>query len=481
MADLKTHKGRTMAKIEGDPDTLAGEVTRMKNVAATIEKLTGMLSDIHNKKNSQSMKIDEIRDTAGESGEALEKAKSLYNGTGWALGEYQKQLHTSVKNGNAAYQAAVELLPHLNAAESAHNTAVSNQKKAANEPAPTTPEETAAAKTKSDTLGTAVATTNTTLATKQEEMNGYKTTWDTAYDDLNTAAEKARGHIKKVIDASPAKDSWWDNLAGFLQALSSILGWIALVCVIAALFISGGGILLAIALVATAIKLVADIALAAGNKGEWLDVGLDVVALIPFGKLLGPGLKLGERLPAAGKDIIETASHLKPSTWGKGPQVLDDAITAATRTAKGTEYVYPKTAQAAQEAADSAAAAKPRILWDALRNGGSHEAARANAVLDALPGQNAAARAAIAEGRAEVGAPSTMAGGLATGGQLAAGLGGQYNASVPRGDDWVTNQVTHVAHETFNAPSDSDLKARVQAAPMLVPAGQLEEPDWGDK
>jgi hypothetical protein len=478
MADLKTPKGRTMAKIAGDPDTLDGEVTRMKNVAATIEKLTGMLSDIHNKKNSQSMKIDKIRDTAGESSEALEKAKSLYNGTGWALGEYNKQLHTSTKNGNAAYNSAVDLLPHLNAAETAHNTAVSNQKKAENDPTPTTPEETAAAKTKSDNLGTAVTNTNSTLTAKQEEMDGYKRAWDTAYDDLNTAAETARGHIKKVINDSPAKDSWWDNLAGFLQALSSILGWIALVCVIVALFVSGRGILLAIALVATAIKLVADSALAAGNKGKWLDVGLDVIALIPFGKLLGPGLKLGERLPAAGKDIIETVSHLKPGNWGKGPQLLDDAITAATRTAKGTEYVYPKTAQAAQAAADNAAAAKPQLLWDALKNGGSYEAGRANAILDQLPGQNSTARAAIEAARST---PTGTAGALATGGQGLAGVGGQYNGSVVRGDDWVTNEVTHVGHEVFNSPSDADLKARVQAAPMLVPAGQLEEPDWDAK
>jgi len=478
MADLKTPKGHTMAKIAGNPDTLAGEVTRMKNVAATIEKLTGMLSDIHNKKNSQSQKIDKIRDTAGDAGEALDKAKSLYNGTGWALGEYQKQLNTSVKNGNTAYDNAVALLPSLNAAETAHNTAVSKQKQLQNDPTPSTPEEAASAKTKLDNAGTDVSTTHATLSKKQELMDGYKTTWDTAYEDLNTAADTARGHIKKVIDDSPAKDSWWDNLAGFLQALSSILGWVALVLVIAAIFLTGPLALafLAVATALTAVKLLTDAALAAGGKGKWIDVAFDAIGLIPFGKLLGPGSKLASRIPNAGRELAATFSKLKPSEFTKGPAALKEAVDLSSKTLKGTTYQSAKWAQEGQKALDGATSRWN--VWQSLKAGGSAEFSKMSSVLDNLPGRNQLARDAIDVARNTLPESGTAVGAAyAVQQSSVAGFSG-YVAGV-RGDDWVTNQITHTVHEAFFAPSDSDLKARIQAAPMLVPAEQLAEPDWG--
>jgi hypothetical protein len=477
MADLRTPNGHVMTKIAGDPDTLDGEVTRMKNVGATIEKLSGMLSDIHNKKNSQSQKIDTIRDTAGEAGEQLERVKGLYSDTGWALGEYSKQLHTSVKNGNAAYNSAVELLPHLNAAETAHNTAVSNQKKLDNDPAPTTPEETAAAKTKSENAGTAVSNTASTLSTKAEEMLGYKKSWDTAYDDLNTAAETARGRIKKIIDKSPAKDSTWDNIAGFLSKISSILGWIALACVIVAIFATGplALALLAVATAVTAVKLLLDTVLAASGKGSWKDVALDAIALIPFGKLLAPGTKLASRLPAAGKDMLKVFSNLRPSTWREGPAALQAAITksATSRSGKLWETWAAKT----QSVVDSAPSRWN--VWQSLKAGGSAEYAKASYILENLAQRNVPARDAIKIAEMLTNKPGIGLG-LAYGGATTLGIA-DTGYGLANGENWTVSAGTDFIDHLINGPSDSDLKARIQEAPMLVPAQQLPEPDWDKK
>ena len=461
MADLISH-GHEMAYLKGDPGELAGEVRRMKNVAATIDKLSGMLDDIHNKRNSQSERIDKIREAAGDGRSALAKVRDLYNDTGWALDAYQQQLATSVTDAKRATDSARSIVGSVTSAETAADEA---DKKKANPPDGTDP-------------GSVDTTTPGNHRDRlQSELHGYKEAWFTAYDDLNTAANTAKGRISKAVDDSPAKDSWWDNVAGVLKAITSVLGWIILVVAIIALFATGpfAAILIGIAIGLTAANLIMHSALALTGKGSWVDVGLDIIGLIPFGRLAGPaskGAKALSILRGTLRNAVPIRGGVKAAQEVLEMQSLLRAATLAQSTSRSGN-VWADWARLAD--GQVAGARSATSFLDVIKQGGSRDAAQIEKALDALAGNNGGrnipARAAISAAQEAVG-PG--------GGHLAvpyvagqAGGGAWLGHDVATGDDWTVNQVTGLFHD---GPGAADLKSRVQAAPMLVGAAPTTNP-----
>lgn len=478
MADLRTPKGREMHPLSGDPDTLAGEVTRMKNVASTIEKLTGMLDTVHSSKSSQSQKVDQIRDAAGQAKDALAKAKEIYNNTGWALDDYRKQLATSVTNAKTAYENAVAILPHVNAAEEAHSTAVATNARVSAAPdstaPPMTPEQTAAHNTQVQNASSALTAASNDLSSKQATLLGYAKQWDTAKDDLDSAAETARGRIRSAVDKNPAKDSWWDDFASFLSTLTSILGWVALVLTIVAIFLTGPLALafLAIATALTVVNLIAHTALAATGKGNWADVAFDAIGLIPFGKFFGRGLSIGGRFEEVGKGIVENVNLVqKFRDVSTLPKLLDTAVTKNATSRSG--QLWQSWADNAGRVVDESKSNAPWYnVWKSMQAGGSAHNAQMADILDNLPPRNVPAREAIDAAREAMGGSPSIATGTNTSVVFAAGAGWQAHGS-ESGGDWVTNQVTGLFG---NDPAASDLKSRIMSPSLAVPAAPLADP-----
>lgn len=478
MASLQTPKGREMHPLSGDPDTLAGEVTRMKNVASTIEKLTGMLDRVHSSKTSQSQKVDQIRDAAGQAKDALAKAKEIYNNTGWALDDYRKQLATSVTNAKTAYDNAVAILPHVNAAEHAHSAAVTANAQlsatASTDTTPMTPEQTAAHTTKVQNAANELTTATNDLAGKQATLLGYAKQWDTAKDDLDTAAETARGRIRSAIDKNPAKDSWWDDFASFLSALTSILGWVALVLTIVAIFLTGPLALafLAIATAITLVNLIAHTALAATGKGTWADVAFDAIGLIPFGKFFGRGLSIADRFGNVGKGILENANVVqKFRDVSRLPALLDAAVSRNALSRSGR--LWQSWADNASRIVDASSENAPWYnAWKSMQAGGSAHFAQMADVLENLPGRNGPAREAIETALESIGGKPSLATGTNASVLLAAGAGWQGHG-VATGGDWTVNQVVNLfSHD----PSASDLKSRILTPSLAVPATPIADP-----
>src|SRR5216683_4373419 len=114
-------------------------------------------------------------------------------------------------------------------------------------------------------------------------------------DDAKTCADKILNAIQDGV-----ADSWWDGFkawvdrnAGWLKTLATVLEVIGTIVALIALFATGIGWILLIGAVITGLALAARIALAATGNGSWLDVGLDVVALLTFGtgRIFGGALK----------------------------------------------------------------------------------------------------------------------------------------------------------------------------------------------
>jgi hypothetical protein len=459
--EIKSLKGRVMKPLAGDPGQLAGEVARMKNVGTTIEKLVKLLGDVHDGKKSHSQKVDQLKDTAGEAKKALAKAQEIYTNTGAALGDYQQQLATSVKDSKTAYDNAVALLPSYNKAKTAYDGAVQHKTTVDNRTT-TTPADEQQQKTDSETAQTNVTSTHKTFTGLETEMNGYKRAWDTAKDDLDSAAETARGKIKTAIDKSPAKDSWWDNFSSFLSSLASILGWVALALTIVAIFLTGPLALafIAIATALTVVNLIIHASLAITGKGSWLDVAFDVIGLIPFGKLAKSGTIL-ERLSATGKGTLDNLNVV-----GKFRDIstLPRSVLRAT-----AQNAFSRSgnfwADWAQNARNIMESGPSRWnVWESLKAGGSSAYADMADTLARLPGRNSAARLAIADAwAAGIDRPETA---TAVDYLLhqGAGIGYQGYSSVG-GGDWVTNQVVGL-FGADDSPSAADLKSRVMSPYM---------------
>jgi hypothetical protein len=139
---------------------------------------------------------------------------------------------------------------------------------------------------------------------------------DDAVHDLDSVAKRTADAIKDASD-DDVKDGFWDKVKGFIsdhaafiKAVCDIIGKITLVIAVIALAlaltIGAPFILLAAAVVLTAIALIGHTALAAAGEGSWVDVGLDVFALATFG--IGGGLaRVGAK---AGAQAISSAGRV---------------------------------------------------------------------------------------------------------------------------------------------------------------------------
>lgn len=464
MANLYTDKGRHMTYLTGDPAELGNEVTRMKNVASTIDKLTEMLGNINSSSSSQSQKIDELREAAGEARDALSKARKLYNNTGWALGEYQQQLQTSQTDAKAATDDAQAIVGSVTASEESVQTARTAQSQAVDAPLPTGEGELDAHTRDLEQKSTAVTTATTTRNRLQGELDGYKTKWDKAKDDLDQAAETARGRIQGVADDNPAKDSWWDNLAGFLEGLQNILGWVALALAVVALFLTGplALVLFAVATAITAVTLLINATLAVSGKKGWGDAIMSAVGLIPFGKFFGKGLSVATRFKNVGTGFVDNVRFVKKvGDAYKARSAINAALKRYTLSNAGN--TMPRQVKQVATALDNAhASSRVLNLWNTAKSGGSLINARNAAIMENFPSKSTVGIVEAREAaRALVSEPSTATGIETVIKKVYAGKGEAQQVF-----GWMTS----------DPPTASDLKARVQDADYLVPAAPTANP-----
>jgi len=120
---------------------------------------------------------------------------------------------------------------------------------------------------------------------------------------------------KKIDDAShdSLKDSFWDGFrkwihdnAGWLKLVADVLTWIATAIIIVVLVVGTGGMALVIAAALLGGALLIHSVLAANGDGSWVDVALDVFALVTLG--LGTGATAGARAALGLREGIEAFS-----------------------------------------------------------------------------------------------------------------------------------------------------------------------------
>lgn len=297
--------GEDSDPIPGDPYEVAALGKQMRETANMISKQSANIKNLTDGPGWDSDAGDEFKKTAGDTAGKLLKAYDRYDGAATALGESVDTGNPERNWASALYHAQTEARQLLTKAEHAHADSQGAATALGNLPKNDTSDHT--------------TTQHTQLSKKKStadgELSSYKRQLGHIKDFRDSHASKAASAIGKIIGHDGVHDTTWDKIAHVLSVVSHIAGVIAAVAGALSLVLGWvpflGQALVAIAAVASIVALLCDLALAIGGKGNWLDVGLDLIGCLSFGagRLLGDGVKVAS-VAARGEAVTRDASAL---------------------------------------------------------------------------------------------------------------------------------------------------------------------------
>jgi hypothetical protein len=299
--------GVVLQLIDGDPGDLRRSAEKLIVSGEAMERSANRLEDIsEGTTDLKSEAISKVRETAGEVFPDLRKAAIRYDGTGQALKKYAEAMDKvqgafqmcTARGGVDNYASLNTLITDI---EDAHQTAAtkrSHEDSAQDEVrehngvlgiGEGTDEQKADAKSDLSDATDAREQAEEELNELWGKFDGRVTYWEDAYND-------AVDEIEDAFDAADNDDNWYDTLKNVLGYVALGLGLLALVFSVTFL----GPILAVLALLASVVVLGIEIYKMAAGEGDWIDLGLSIVGIIPFGRAFGSIFKGGSRLARGG-------------------------------------------------------------------------------------------------------------------------------------------------------------------------------------
>jgi hypothetical protein len=294
--------GLSTDPVPGDPGRIAQEAAHLASVASTLRSQISALQKISSDGTEVGEHADKIRSAASGLISSLNKVEVRYETVSEALNGWIPELENAQR---LSIQA-------LNDAESPYN-------KIQNTPLPNVPgltqgldgqwslnpimTVTAAQKTEFDNYQQAMNQARGELSQAEALLSRAVNLRDTQQSIYAAKINAAIGDGLKDSRWQRFEDwveSGWDDFthwvaenAGIIRDICEVLEIVATILAIVAIFVSGGTLLLLIGAILTAIALVGRTMLAVSGQGSWLDVAMDVVALVSFGasEWLGQALK----------------------------------------------------------------------------------------------------------------------------------------------------------------------------------------------
>lgn len=279
----------TADPVPGDPAGVQASGRHYQEVADAIETAAQRLREIADHSDMQSHAVDAMRDRAREVADDIWRAHTRYRGVGDALAAYATPLMHAQDEADSARLAAIEARQRLEEAQARLVSAASSLdaaiRAAANAPEDAPPADHSG-------LRGGVRAASDDVASAQQELDSAKGRAQAACEDRDLAAEQAIRAIQEVENSGDLNDSWWDDhgaqivaeiarwagaVAAFAGVAALVVGWIPVIGQALA------AVLGTIALIAAALSLLANLALAMTGQGDWSDVVLDVVGLATFG------------------------------------------------------------------------------------------------------------------------------------------------------------------------------------------------------
>jgi hypothetical protein len=251
--------------VPGDPQGIYADAARILSIARQLEGQSARLRTIATSQENIGQAADKIRATAGELAGELAVVARRYTTTGNALNGWAPDLEEAQLMSVRALDAAEVPWKRLTAA-------------GCDPPGP-------------GGVGGLAGIQPDTLALRQAmaQLTDAQTVLTRAVNFRDTQGEYWSSQVTSACNDA-LKDTWWE---GFTDWVSDHSGFITDVCIaleiiaaglaILALIFTGAILIVLLGLVVTELALTGRAMLALAGKGSWLDVGIDVVALLSFG------------------------------------------------------------------------------------------------------------------------------------------------------------------------------------------------------
>lgn len=315
MTDLRTHRGHTVAVLEGDAQ---GIVTRGKEIEDLGEQMIGaadILREIGDGATEEKGRsIEKIRSEVGDAHEELRRAGERYKPTGTVMKTYGEKLADVQAAMRTIVQDAADAKTTLDQKRSVAETAST-----AVENAPDADPSDAAAVERARALQDAASAAQTDVGSAHEELDAQYALFDTQWDRWDEAYDTALRGIEDATEGN-VSDDWTDDLAGVVEVVLEVLAWVGVALVIAALII-GGPFIALIAAIVGVIALIGTLFLYAKGRKGLGDVAWAIVGVLPFGKL-GKLFQSGKRLTGLkeflGGPVLEIMVPLRRMTALRG-------------------------------------------------------------------------------------------------------------------------------------------------------------------
>lgn len=292
----RSPKGRWIAEVEGDPDAIKKrgteieELGRMMSDSATI--LKGLADGTDGLQGKAAVKLREgvgdVHGTLKEAGELYTPTGPVVRAYGVALAVDQPAINGHVANARTLWETYMSLPGSVDA----RGTGGLFQ------PEEGSPE----AEQQADEDAAKLAA--------YEAWEDEARRFDADYDSWESAFDTAASNVGDAL-AGKIKDSFWDDLDGFVAGALKVLAVVGLVLAVVGLVI-GGPIIAALAAIVAVATLALTIYQYARGDATKLDLALAIVGVIPFGSLGKLAQGKSGMLSFAG-DIAGGA--FKPSTY----------------------------------------------------------------------------------------------------------------------------------------------------------------------
>jgi hypothetical protein len=287
----------------GDPQVVSAYASRYGDVADAIKSAASKLTAIANHDDGESSKyVDAFRDTAKEVAGDITRAHERYSGLAQAMRDYANPLEQAQAAADAALQRARRASDGNSTAQTLHNHYEDELRR---------PDLSDDDRTKYTLLQQQA---QNDLIDNQREIAAAQQDLQAAIDHRNSAARTATDAIKDVEDSGKLDDSpwtkFWEHNGGWIGEVVDIVGKVAAVLALVAIFVPGlGEVVLAIiaivGIVAMALTVINAICqMTAGTKTVGAGLFEIGMAVIPF----GVGKVLGHLGGAAGDAVEDTAA-----------------------------------------------------------------------------------------------------------------------------------------------------------------------------
>ena len=315
--------------IGGDPYAVRTEATYYSGLATEIGDQVARLRQIAGMEDLSGKAVDKLRSAAGELADKLNRTVGRVETVGSQLTAWVPHLE----------HAQSETALALEQAQEAHTAMLRDAPPPPGTAYPTTPaaiQDEADRSTRQGHAADALAAA-TTRFTHAVELRDQQAT---------DVANKIKGALHDGL-----KDGLWDHIshwisqhAKLLKQLTEILGWIVTVLAVICIFVPGLNL---IVLGATLLLLASHSVLAATGNGSWLDVALDVFALLT----MGAGRLAGRAARLARSATLARAGELAAADAEKAVQLERELARVQTKglakfmsPKKLAKYLYSRSA-----------------------------------------------------------------------------------------------------------------------------------------